>query len=374
MLKDELIALGLRGPRTAAAPAVPAPERAAPPVDPDAVMRAAIAKLITLLLDLVGLVELTDDKTLRQRLETCRDAVVHAPTSATVNASIEECTNFCRRVLTEIGRQRAEQKKEMAGLVGMVREALAIVSGDGQSFGKHLHGSMQRIEALVQVDDVRVLKKKLVEEITELRGIAEARQKEWEKTTRVFTNKVDALEKQLKLTKLEASLDALTHVANRGAFDRTLQDWIKTGKPFEFVLAMIDIDNFKTINDTHGHGAGDRALVAVAQALQGAVRHQSDMVGRVGGDEFAVLMAELPIRQAENRLRMVSAALAGVNLGLEGAPLTLTLSIGIADRNAGDTFESIRERADTALYEAKHLGRNRIVAKTKPTLRDLLRK
>ena len=80
------------------------------------------------------------------------------------------------------------------------------------------------------------------------------------------------------------------------------------------------------------------------------------------------------MRQAENRLRMLNGALSAVSIGARrGTPLKLTLSVGMADRSAGDTVDSLKQRADEALYEAKRLGRSRIVIKTKPTLRDLLR-
>jgi diguanylate cyclase (GGDEF)-like protein len=371
MLKGELIALGLR---EDAVPPVPAATAVATtlPNDPDAAaLRMAIARLIELLLEIVAMADLTDDPGVRQQLESCRDAVVQAADDQQIGRTLDDCTAFCGRVLTEIGRQRVEQKKEMAGLVEMVREAMSIVSGD--DFSADLDGSMQRIEALVQIEDVRLLKRRLVDEIGSLRTRAAERQRAWEKTSRMFTSKVDALERQLKITRLEASIDPLTHIASRGAFDRTLTEWMSRGMA-QFVLAMVDIDNFKTINDTHGHGVGDRALVAVAQALQSAIRSQSDMVGRIGGDEFAVLIADLPSRQAENRLRMLNGALSSVSIGARGGvPVKLTLSVGMADRSAGDTVDSLKQRADEALYEAKRLGRNRIVIKTKPTLRDLLR-
>jgi diguanylate cyclase (GGDEF)-like protein len=137
---------------------------------------------------------------------------------------------------------------------------------------------------------------------------------------------------------------------------------------------MIDIDNFKTINDKHGHPVGDRALIAVAHALQSSVRKE-DVVGRVGGDEFAILVPDLPIRQAEARLRMLTTSLAAVPIATHGgSTLMITLSVGLAEYSAGDTIDSLKERADNALYEAKRLGRNRVVVKSKPTLRDLLRK
>jgi diguanylate cyclase (GGDEF)-like protein len=132
------------------------------------------------------------------------------------------------------------------------------------------------------------------------------------------------------------------------------------------------VDNFKRINDVHGHGLGDRALTVVAQTLKNSVRQDRDLVARIGGDEFAMLISELPLPQAESRLRILSSSLANVHVETtNGAPLTLTLSCGLAELSAGDTVEALMERADRALYEAKSLGKNRVVTKVKPTLRDL---
>ncbi len=164
------------------------------------------------------------------------------------------------------------------------------------------------------------------------------------------------------MTREEATLDPLTRIMNRGGFDRACRQWMTTEK-LQFVLAMVDVDNFKRINDVHGHGLGDRALTAVAQALKNSVRQDRDVVARIGGDEFAMLISDLSLPQAESRLRMLSASLAGANVETaSGAPLTLTLSCGLAELSAGDTVESLMERADRALYEAKNLGKNRVVA------------
>jgi diguanylate cyclase len=263
-----------------------------------------------------------------------------------------------------------DQKKEIASLVDMVREALAIVSGDGHSFSRHLGHSMERFEALAQIDDVQQLKAELVREVGALREIAAVRHKTFEATCSTFGRKVEKLERQLTITKEEAALDGLTRILNRGAFDRSCLEWLKT-ESRQFVLGMLDVDDFKSINDTHGHPVGDRALLAVAQSLKSSVREGSDVVARIGGDEFAVLIADLTLPQAEGRLRMLGSSLAAVQFETPGgAPLKITLSCGVAEHSAGDTIESLMERADKALYEAKRLGKNCIVSKVKPTLRD----
>lgn len=377
MSTNDLIALGLRWRQQAGrVDSTPASQPAAADHDsPDSVLaaiRPTAERLLSLLRDFVAVVELSDQGGLLESIEICRKVVASAKTVGEAMEALDICNRACRSVLSELDRQRLEQQEEIATLVDMVREALAIVAGDGQTFNRQLGSSMQRFEALVHITDLKQLKTQLIREIGDLRRIAEERQKLWEETCLRFTQQVDTLERQLLATKHEASLDALTRVSNRGAFDRACREWV-AGAYKDFTLAVIDLDHFKKLNDMHGHSTGDRALVTVAQALRNSVRSKNDVVARIGGDEFAVLIANLSLRQTESRLRMLIASLGSTSLTVSGPPVKMTLSCGVAEFSAGDTAESLLERADAALYDAKQLGRNRVVGKAKPTLQDMMK-
>jgi len=362
MFRDDLIALGLRTQEQLASTSTYAREPHFEPVE----------RLLTMLRDLIAVVELPDAGSLHQCIEDCRKAVSVAGDLAIVNGAVDACTEACAKALTQIDGQRVDQKKEIASLLDMVHEAMAIVSGDGHSFNRHLGQTMDRFEALARMEDVQQLKAKLVREVTALRQTAAERQLVFEGTLEKFNHRVKALEHQVTRTREEAALDPLTRIANRGGFDRACQEWLEN-EHMQFVLALIDLDDFKRINDDHGHGVGDRALTVVAQALKQSVREGHDVVARFGGDEFTMLIRDVTLRQAERRLRMLVASLATANLETPtGGSLTLTLSCGVAEHSAGDTMESLIERADKALYEAKRLGKNRIVTRDKPTMRELL--
>ena len=332
---------------------------------------APIERVLTILRDVVAVVELPDSGALHEGIEDCRRTVAGANDLPTVQQAIDGCANVCSRALARLDRLRLEQKKEIASLLDMVQEALAIVSGDGHSFNRHLGHTMDRFEALARIDDVGRLKAELVREVAALREIATERQRVFEGTLQTFNHKVQLLERQLTMTREEATLDPLTRITNRGGFDHACRRWLTTER-LQFVLAMIDVDDFKRINDVHGHGVGDRTLTLVAQSLRESVREDRDVVARIGGDEFAMLIADLTLPQAENRLRMLAASFAAAKIDTpSNLPLSITLSCGIAEHSAGDTIESLMERADRALYDAKHLGKNRVVSRAKPTLRDL---
>jgi diguanylate cyclase (GGDEF)-like protein len=124
---------------------------------------------------------------------------------------------------------------------------------------------------------------------------------------------------------------------------------------------MIDLDRFKAINDTHGHPAGDRVIVAAASLLRRRVR-QGDTVGRYGGEEFALLLEDLAPDGAMRLIDRVRVEFAATPVALpDGQRVSATFSAGIAFLAPGVDLEPWREAADAALYAAKSAGRNRIV-------------
>jgi diguanylate cyclase (GGDEF)-like protein len=162
-----------------------------------------------------------------------------------------------------------------------------------------------------------------------------------------------------------AQTDSLSGVLNRRAFLETaayrLERAGSLGQPV--VVAVIDVDHFKTINDRFGHAVGDAVIQAMAALLESGVR-RTDLVGRLGGDEFALLIegAEAQARELLERLRHQVAA-APIRLP-DGRQVAITLSIGMAasGRVAGEGLDAVLAAADTSLYRAKGLGRNRVIS------------
>ena len=161
----------------------------------------------------------------------------------------------------------------------------------------------------------------------------------------------------------EARTDELTSVANRKALNEKLHlmldDCKRQGETF--VLMLLDLDNFKRINDSHGHPVGDRVLSSVGQWLKEWVR-EGDFVGRFGGDEFAVLLPMTELRvgaELAEDLRAMAAERAS-RAASRGGQIAVSLSIGVTSARPDDTEESILQRADEALYRSKNRGRNQV--------------
>jgi diguanylate cyclase (GGDEF)-like protein len=157
--------------------------------------------------------------------------------------------------------------------------------------------------------------------------------------------------------------DGLTGLLNRRAMEETLPGQMqrsrRTGEPF--TVLMLDLDHFKTINDRHGHAAGDRALKHTAAALKAELR-EVDAVGRFGGEEFLVLMPGATVETALPVAERLRTALLTNALGVEGATLLLSASIGVAQwREPAEEPSRLLMRADAALYRAKLRGRDCVV-------------
>ncbi len=215
------------------------------------------------------------------------------------------------------------------------------------------------LENISEATDIKIVLQEIIQETQSLAA-----------TSQAMKNKLDEANKEMELLRLEltqvrqmAVTDGLTGLLNRRAFDMTLAEIIEQSEPDKTYLSLLDIDHFKRVNDDYGHTVGDNVIKYVAALMK---KHSEDhhYVARYGGEELAIIMPntseDKAIEISENiRSSMESSRLKRKD---NNQPLhKITLSIGIAQLRAGDDSESLVVRADSALYQAKETGRNKVV-------------
>lgn len=193
----------------------------------------------------------------------------------------------------------------------------------------------------------------------------EARQRELEELVQVRTRELAAANRELDRL---ARVDGLTGIANRRAFDEALEKaWAEERRRGgALAVVLCDIDQFKKFNDSHGHQAGDETLRAVARALAGALRRETDLAARYGGEELVLLLPDTDAAQAltvaENALEQVRALRIPHPVSEVEPYVTMSLGIAAARPAEGGDAHALLVQADEALYRAKTTGRNRCVA------------
>ncbi len=171
------------------------------------------------------------------------------------------------------------------------------------------------------------------------------------------------LNSKLDREKHGARLDPLTRLGNRKSFDeRIARDLSRCSQAnLPVTLLVWDLDNFKNINDSCGHRAGDRVLQSVATCFLSGLRSE-DFVARIGGEEFVMLMTGLPLAKAQQIADELRGGVESLRFHFRGTPVLVTASCGFTDLRPGDTPDSAFDRADAALYRAKRSGKNACVA------------
>ena len=178
-------------------------------------------------------------------------------------------------------------------------------------------------------------------------------------------DRVRALEAALRATRKATYTDPLTSLDNR----RALLHWVQTQLYADgraFAVLVIDLDNFKGINDQHGHLVGDQVLAETGRRLRSSVRG-IDCAARYGGDEFVLVLNSVDRATAKAVADRVCVLLRSRPVLLIGLNFTVTVSIGVAVSNEGDTFEQVFERADRCLYEVKRKGRDGAMIEPEPS-------
>ncbi|WP_108652072.1 diguanylate cyclase [Dongshaea marina] len=172
----------------------------------------------------------------------------------------------------------------------------------------------------------------------------------------------DEYKKQLDIQKSRLYIDKLTQIGNREALEERMKlefkRWKRYGTPLG--VAIADLDFFKSVNDRFGHIAGDKVLKVVARTLQLSLR-DTDFVARFGGEEFILLLPNIPADQLFTPLEKIREAVNNIPFHFKDENISVTISIGATLLLEGDTSTTVFERADTALYQAKNEGRNRVI-------------
>ena len=375
-------ALG-QGPDTAVPPAVAAEWLRAAPADaptPELVASAgelcerverALAQRERLVGQLAGMcVELTegladlaeDDSWARGQIEAMRQTFEHGVTSRGVRAA-GELLRKTREQQVRLRDERAQARDALKVLMSQMLQEL----GDLGSRTGRFHESVGRYADVIdRAESLESLTGVVGEMLSETRSVQELvgqtqtrLQTEHARAT-ALTDRVAELESELRRLSDEVSTDQLTQVANRRglvqAFEAARARAERDGQPL--AIGLLDVDNFKRLNDELGHSAGDVALRSLAGAISKSLR-PADAVARFGGEEFVVLLPATAVEEGEQILTRLQRSLSVGLFMHERKTVFVTFSAGVTTHRAGETLEQALERADAALYEAKRTGKNR---------------
>jgi len=241
-----------------------------------------------------------------------------------------------------------------------IEDALDEASEFTSEFERSLTKASNRLVGLEDAKQVRVVVGELVKTTQEM----ELKSRGLESQLASSREHVNALNQTLETVREELMTDALTGIANRGCFDKTLDISIQEAQNSQKPLALLfgDIDHFKKFNDSYGHQVGDSVLKQVAQVLDGNVKG-CDLAARYGGEEFAIILPRTDVRAATilaNQLRELIAAKEPIKTSTNEVLGSITMSFGVAVYRSGENKQSFIERSDAALYSAKRSGRNQV--------------
>jgi diguanylate cyclase len=343
----------------------------------DSAWKALILNVLRLMCEVEPESASQDSAELRGRLNEHRAALGRPMHPQEERQTAAECVKTCDKYLRRIQQDHTARVTELVEMVAILREAATRFVGDSSDFNARVQLSTDRLKMMNRLEDIRDLKQQLSLEVTSLERAVEDKKKRDEEQLATLSQKVKVLQDDLVKAEEQATIDSLTKIPNRGAFDRALVVAMKAsrkdGKPL--TLAMVDIDHFKQVNDSHGHLIGDRVLLCTAQWLQGSIR-STDFVARYGGEEFACILTGMNLAQTDSRFTQVLKDIAArsyeYEMNGEHKSVRFTVSCGIAELVPSDGGSDLVGRADQALYEAKHKGRNRVVAKKVSRLSRLL--
>ncbi len=303
-----------------------------------------------------------DDSWARGQCEAMQVKIDEGLSARGVRA-VSELLRDTRERQSQLRTERAHARDSLKGLINQMLSELDQLGSHTGNF----HDSVSRYSGVIEkADSLESLAGAVREMVEESRTVqalvrqTQARLHEEHSRAHGLTQRVNELETEMRRLSDEVSTDQLTQIANRRglmhAFDTERARLERSGSAL--AIGLLDIDNFKRLNDTFGHGVGDEALKALASVVSKTLR-PTDQVARYGGEEFVVLLPDTPADEAQQILTRLQRSLTGGLFMHEQKQVFVTFSAGVSAYRVGERIEDALERADQALYEAKRSGKNR---------------
>ena len=303
-----------------------------------------------------------DDSWVRGQTESLQQSLGEVPSVRSVRAASKMLahTRAQQRTLRE------ERDRARLALKDAIQQMLTELDELGDHTGRFSDSVARYVDTVASADSLESLAgvvRQMVEESRAVHGlVSQTREKlsDGHRRAMELEERVRTLEGELRKLSDEVSTDVLTEIANRRglmqAFEIEQARLARQGG--ELAIGLLDVDNFKKLNDTLGHSVGDTALKSLAGHVQKQLR-PADIIARFGGEEFVVLLPNTPVDEAQQALTRLQRTLTASLFMHDGREVFVTFSAGVTRLRDGEALETALERADEALYEAKRTGKNR---------------
>jgi len=249
--------------------------------------------------------------------------------------------------------------QDFESLIDKTRETVALTIQKASDAGDAFEEQAASVASVKTSNELQKVISEIVTEATDLAHTSKSLKTELD----LANQEMEQLRTELIRVRKSAATDALTGLLNRGTFDKELANLIDKKAKSESCLVMLDLDFFKKVNDTHGHLIGDSVLKFTSNLLKkNAEPHHFSV--RYGGEELAIIMPDTTLQKASQIAETIRSSLESSRLKKKNSSESIgkiTISIGITRLKEGDTSEDLIMRADSALYQAKETGRNKIV-------------
>lgn len=341
------------------------------------------AHIETILLNLLGELQVLDSQ--QTRCEQLRERVTKGLNWYELAAAMDELAALVMGAQqsrqADFERYLQQLNSRLAQFQGNIEQAHESYN-ESREVGRALEGSIrEQVEELHvdvrQATELESLKANVEAQLNALLSNVERSRQLRDDQETLVAGQLETMVQRIQVMEVEAQtfrnhleeqrqramIDSLTGMANRAGLQKRMEEELERWQRYggELLMAVLDVDHFKSINDRFGHLAGDKVLRLIAQQLSRRLR-KSDFIGRFGGEEFVLLMPGTTVEQA-------ASALEALRQGIEASPfhfkterVTITISVGYTAFRRDDTLDEVFGRADRAMYQAKEQGRNRIVS------------